>query len=37
MTAESNLLAGTLQQTNIKRAQLDATIELYRSLGGGWK
>jgi len=37
MTAESNLLAGALQQTNIKRAQLDASIELYRSLGGGWK
>ncbi|WP_183559704.1 efflux transporter outer membrane subunit [Mucilaginibacter sp. SP1R1] len=37
ITAQSNVLQGELELASIKRDQLSATAELYRSLGGGWK
>ncbi|MFV8327705.1 TolC family protein [Flavobacterium sp. ZS1P14] len=37
ITAQATLLQSELELANIKREQLTATIELYRSLGGGWK
>jgi multidrug efflux system outer membrane protein len=37
ITAQSNLLQAELNQANIERDQLSAMVELYRSLGGGWK
>lgn len=37
ITAQSNVLQAELEQAVLKKQQLDATIELYRSLGGGWK
>jgi multidrug efflux system outer membrane protein len=36
ITAQSNVLSGELELTAIKRDQLHAVIDLYRSLGGGW-
>ncbi|PTT00204.1 RND transporter [Pedobacter sp. HMWF019] len=36
ITAQSNVLNGELELAAIKKAQLDAVIYLYRSLGGGW-
>ncbi|HWW40464.1 efflux transporter outer membrane subunit [Pedobacter sp.] len=36
ITAQSNVLNGELELAAIKKAQLDAVIDLYRSLGGGW-
>ncbi|MFD0793792.1 TolC family protein [Mucilaginibacter litoreus] len=37
ITAQSNVLQSELELASIKRAQLSAVAELYRSLGGGWK
>ena len=37
ITAESNVLQGELELASIKRDELSAVSELYRSLGGGWK
>lgn len=37
ITAQSNSLNAALTQADITRQQLSATVELYRSLGGGWK
>jgi len=37
ITAQGNLLQSELDQAAIKKEQLSAVIELYRSLGGGWK
>ncbi|AYL94332.1 TolC family protein [Mucilaginibacter celer] len=34
--AESNVLQSQLELASIKKARLDATVDLYRSLGGGW-
>jgi NodT family efflux transporter outer membrane factor (OMF) lipoprotein len=37
ITAQSNSLQGELELASLKQAQLSANIELYKSLGGGWK
>jgi len=37
LTSEQSLLAAQLSSVNDKVQQLQATVELYRSLGGGWK
>lgn len=37
ITAQANILQSELELANIKREQLIANVELYRSLGGGWK
>lgn len=37
ITAQSNVLQSELELTAITREQVSAKIELYRSLGGGWK
>lgn len=37
ITAQSNALQSELELAAITREQLSAKIELYRSLGGGWK
>ncbi|MXV51288.1 efflux transporter outer membrane subunit [Pedobacter sp. HMF7647] len=37
ITAQRNALLSELDLASIQRDQLDAKIELYRSLGGGWK
>lgn len=37
ITAQSNVLRSELELTALLREQLDANVELYRSLGGGWK
>jgi len=37
ITAQANALAAELNLASIQREQLDAMVELYRSLGGGWK
>jgi len=37
ITAQSNVLQSELELASIKKAQLDATIDLYRSVGGGWR
>ncbi|RKR82315.1 NodT family efflux transporter outer membrane factor (OMF) lipoprotein [Mucilaginibacter gracilis] len=37
ITAQSNVLQSELELATIKRDQLNAVSELYRSLGGGWK
>lgn len=36
ITAQSNLLQSELELSDIKRAQLSASVSLYRALGGGW-
>lgn len=36
ITAQSNVLQSELELATIKKAQLTAAVELYRSLGGGW-
>lgn len=36
ITAQSNLLQGELDLASLKTAQLNASVELYRALGGGW-
>lgn len=37
ITAQSNVLQSELDLSDIKRAQLYAVVDLYRSLGGGWQ
>jgi NodT family efflux transporter outer membrane factor (OMF) lipoprotein len=37
ITAQTNALLAELDLVAIERQQLDAMVELYRSLGGGWK
>ncbi|HRH61500.1 MAG TPA: TolC family protein, partial [Chitinophagaceae bacterium] len=37
ITAQSNSLNAELSLADIQRRQLSAMVELYRSLGGGWK
>lgn len=37
ITAQSRSLQASLTQADITRQQLSASVELYRSLGGGWK
>ena len=37
ITAQADALQAELNLASIKRQQLDATLELYRALGGGWK
>jgi len=37
ITAQANALQAELNLVAIERQQLDAVVELYRSLGGGWK
>lgn len=37
ITAQSNALQAELNLAAIQRNQLNAVVELYRSLGGGWK
>jgi NodT family efflux transporter outer membrane factor (OMF) lipoprotein len=37
ITAQSNLLQAELGLADIERGQLSAMVDLYRSLGGGWK
>lgn len=37
ITAQSNVLQSELELVAVKRAQLDATVDLYRSVGGGWR
>jgi multidrug efflux system outer membrane protein len=37
ITAQANALQAELNLASIQRQQLSAVVELYRSLGGGWK
>lgn len=37
ITAQSNVLSSELELVLLKRDQLSAVVDLYRSLGGGWK
>ena len=37
ITAQGNALQAELDLAAIRREQLGAMVELYRSLGGGWK
>ncbi|WP_207515552.1 efflux transporter outer membrane subunit [Longitalea luteola] len=37
ITAQGSLLQAELDQVTVERDQLSAMVELYRSLGGGWK
>ena len=37
ITAQGNALQAELDLASIKRQELGAMVELYRSLGGGWK
>jgi NodT family efflux transporter outer membrane factor (OMF) lipoprotein len=37
ITAQSNVLQSELELADIKRTQLNAVVDLYRSLGGGWE
>lgn len=37
ITAQGNLLQGELDLTSLKTAQLNANLNLYRALGGGWQ
>ncbi len=37
ITAQSNALQAELNLATIQRSRLDAKVDLYRSLGGGWK
>lgn len=36
ITAQANVLQSELELTNLRNEQINANIELYRSLGGGW-
>ncbi|HTR30845.1 MAG TPA: efflux RND transporter permease subunit [Puia sp.] len=36
ITAQSNVLQSELELASIRKGQLSAEVELYRSLGGGW-
>jgi multidrug efflux system outer membrane protein len=37
ITAQGNLLQGELNLASLKTAQLNASVSLYRALGGGWQ
>lgn len=37
ITAQSNVLQAQLTRADVVRQQLSASVDLYRSLGGGWK
>ncbi len=37
ITAQSNALQAQLNRADVVRQQLSASVDLYRSLGGGWK
>jgi len=37
ITAQSNTLQGELELASLKKDELNAVVELYRALGGGWK
>jgi outer membrane protein TolC len=37
ITAQENALQAELNLASLRRQQLSAVVELYRSLGGGWK
>jgi NodT family efflux transporter outer membrane factor (OMF) lipoprotein len=37
ITAQGNVLQSELDLATIKRSQLDANVQLYSALGGGWK
>jgi NodT family efflux transporter outer membrane factor (OMF) lipoprotein len=37
ITAQSNVLQSELELASVKRSELNAVSELYRSLGGGWR
>jgi outer membrane protein, multidrug efflux system len=37
ITAQTDALLAELNLASIKRQELDAIVELYRALGGGWK
>lgn len=37
ITAQSNLLQSELELAALKKSRLEADIELYRALGGGWR
>ena len=37
ITAQSNALQAELTLADVKRQRLDAMVEVYRSLGGGWR
>jgi len=37
LTAQGDALDAELNLAVIQRSQLDAAVELYRALGGGWK
>ena len=37
ITAQGNALQAELNLASIQRQQLNAIVELYQSLGGGWK
>lgn len=36
ITAQGNVLQSELELASVKRSQLEAEVDLYRSLGGGW-
>jgi multidrug efflux system outer membrane protein len=37
ITAQGNVLQGELELAGIKKSQLDARVDLYRAVGGGWQ
>ena len=37
ITAQANVLQSELEVADLKRQHFDATIDLYRALGGGWR
>jgi multidrug efflux system outer membrane protein len=37
ITAQSNALQSELELASLKRSQLEANVELYRAVGGGWQ
>ncbi|WP_311136780.1 TolC family protein [Hymenobacter cellulosilyticus] len=37
ITAQSNALQSELELASLKRTQLEANVELYRAVGGGWQ
>ena len=37
ITAQANALLSELNLASVQRQELGAMVELYRSLGGGWK
>lgn len=37
ITAQGNVLQGELELVRIRKSQLDARVDLYKSVGGGWQ